>query len=40
VVAVDENFCFAMIIRQQRPIQRDDKAIEDISDLMMGAGPH
>jgi tetratricopeptide (TPR) repeat protein len=37
VVEVEENFCFARIVRQQRPIQRNDKAIEDISDLMMGA---
>ena len=34
VVEVESDFCFARIIDQKRPIKRDDKAIEDISDLM------
>jgi hypothetical protein len=38
VVAVEHDFCFARIVSQERPIKRDDKVIEDISDLMVTGG--
>ncbi|MDJ0783397.1 MAG: redoxin domain-containing protein [Desulfosarcinaceae bacterium] len=39
VVQVAQDFCFAKIVHLQRPIKRNDKVLEDISDLMVTRMP-